>query len=211
MRGWRRCCAGVTLNGLIDKLGRWVLETACAEATNWPAPIKLAVNVSSAQFVRCDMAEVVLQALERSGLPPARLDLEITESLFMQPSKTVHAVLTRLRSIGVGIALDDFGTGYSSLGYIQTFPITKIKLDRSFVAGLPANNSSASIVRAVAGLAKDLGLRLNAEGVEDAAQAAFLDSLGVDEVQGFLYGRPQPAEEVARLLKPSAEVVRLRA
>jgi diguanylate cyclase (GGDEF)-like protein len=197
--------------GLIDKLGRWVLETACAEATNWPAPIKLAVNVSSAQFVRCDMAEVVLQALERSGLPPARLDLEITESLFMQPSKTVHAVLTRLRSIGVGIALDDFGTGYSSLGYIQTFPITKIKLDRSFVAGLPANKSSASIVRAVAGLAKDLGLRLNAEGVEDAAQAAFLESLGVDEVQGFLYGRPQRAEEVARLLKPSAEVVRLRA
>ena len=195
--------------GLIDKLGRWVMETACAEAANWPDSIKLAVNVSSAQFARCDMAEVVSLALERSALPSSRLDVEITESLFMQPSKAVKAVLDRFRAMGVGIALDDFGTGYSSLGYIQTFPITKIKLDQSFVAGLPANAGSASIVRAVAGIARDVGLRLNAEGVESEMQSNFLRSLGVDEVQGYLYGRPQPAERVARMLGLTAEVVPL--
>ena len=197
--------------GLIDELGRWVLETACAEVVNWPDSIRLAVNVSSAQFLRCDMVEIVSEALVHSALSPSRLDLEITESLFMQPSGSVHTALTRLRSLGVGIALDDFGTGYSSLSYIQKFPITKIKLDKSFVAGLPANAGSASIVRAVAGLARDLQLHLNAEGVENAAQVVFLTALGVDEVQGYLYGRPQPAEEMARAFNPSADVVRLRA
>jgi diguanylate cyclase (GGDEF)-like protein/PAS domain S-box-containing protein len=197
--------------GLIDKLGQWVLESACAEAATWPETIKLAVNVSSAQFARSDMAEIVSRALAHSGLPASRLDLEITESLFMQPSKTVHAVLEKLRAIGVGIALDDFGTGYSSLGYIQRFPITKIKLDQSFVAGLPANTGSAAIVRAVAGIARDVGLRLIAEGVESEAQATFLASLGVDEGQGYLYGRPQAPHGLVRLLQPSAEVFRLRA
>jgi EAL domain-containing protein (putative c-di-GMP-specific phosphodiesterase class I) len=157
------------------------------------------------------MAEVVSSALDRSGLPSGRLDLEITESVFLQPSKTMHATLTQLRGIGVGIALDDFGTGYSSLSYIEKFPITKIKLDQSFVAGLPANAGSAAIVRAVAGLAKDLKLHLNAEGVENAGQVAFLSSLGVDEVQGYLFGPAQPAERTARSLERSAETVRLRA
>jgi len=113
--------------------------------------------------------------------------------------------------MGVGIALDDFGTGYSSLSYIKKFPITKIKLDQSFVSGLPENAGSASIVRAVAGLAKDLRLYLNAEGVENAAQVAFLGSLGVHEVQGYLFGLPQPASEIIQLLSQSADVVQLRA
>jgi diguanylate cyclase (GGDEF)-like protein len=197
--------------GMIDELGRWVLETACAEVAKWPGAIKLSVNVSSAQFMRCDMVAIVSQALERSGLSPFRLDLEITESLFMQPSKTVHTALAGLRTLGAGIALDDFGTGYSSLSYIQKFPITKIKLDQSFVAGLPENAGSVAIVRAVAGMAKDLELQLNAEGIETAAQAAFLGSVGVDEGQGYLYGRPQLADEIIVLLQPAPEVARRRA
>ncbi len=144
-------------------------------------------------------------------MPASRLDLEITESLFMQPSKVVQGTLARLRAIGVGIALDDFGTGYSSLSYIQKFPITKIKLDQSFVADLPENEGSVSIVRAVASLAKDLNLHLNAEGVENAAQLAFLTSVGVDEVQGYLFGRPQPGFEVAHILNQPDEAMRRRA
>ena len=197
--------------GLIDGLGRWVLETACAEAAGWPQPIRLAVNVSSAQFARGEIAEFVSRVLKQTGLPASRLDLEITESLFMQPSASVQSALARLRELGVGIALDDFGTGYSSLSYIQKFPITKIKLDKSFVAELPDNTGSASIVRAVAGLARDLGLRLVAEGVENAAQLALLSAVGVDEVQGFLFGRPQPASELTHGLKLAGDVVRLRA
>ncbi len=199
------------LTGLIDPLGRWVLETACAEVAGWSPQVRLAVNVSSAQFARGDIAEFVSQVLERTGLPASRLDLEITESLFMQPSAAVHGALRALRAIGVGIALDDFGTGYSSLSYIQKFPITKIKLDKSFVADLPENTSSAAIVRAVARLATDLGLHLNAEGVENAAQVALLSSLGVDEVQGFLFGHPQTASEFTHALKAMSDVVRLRA
>ena len=197
--------------GFIDKLGEWALETACREVVGWRGSIRLAVNVSSVQFARRDMAEIVSRVLASTAIPPSRLDLEITESLFMQPSKIVEDTLGRLRSLGVGIALDDFGTGYSSLSYIQKFPITKIKLDQSFVADLPENAGSAAIVRAVASLAKDLGLHLNAEGVETAAQVAFLSSLGVDEVQGYLFGRPQPASEIVHLLSQSPDIVRLRA
>lgn len=197
--------------GLIDELGRWVLDTACLEVAKWPYSIRLSVNVSSAQFAHSDMAEVVGSALQHSGLSPFRLDVEITESLFMQPSRTVHAALARLRDLGVSIALDDFGTGYSSLSYIQKFPITKIKLDKSFVAGLPDNAGSAAIVRAVAGLAKDLSLQLNAEGVETAAQSAFLQSLGVDEVQGYLYGKPQTWVDLSTIVAPMAEAERRRA
>jgi len=197
--------------GLINDLGRWVLETACAQVANWPGAIRLAVNVSSIQFARSDMAEVVAVVLDRSGLPASQLDIEITESLFIQPSDKVVEALSRVRALGVGIALDDFGTGYSSLSYIQRFPITKIKLDRSFVAGLPVNTGSASIVRAVAGMARDLDLHLNAEGVENATQAAFLRSVGVHEAQGYLYGAPQPAVDIVRLLPVARQLPRLTA
>jgi EAL domain-containing protein (putative c-di-GMP-specific phosphodiesterase class I) len=167
-----------------------------------PAPIRLSVNVSSAQFNRGDMAAMVAAALEKTGFPSNRLDIEITESLFLHPGKSVQTALASIRALGVSIALDDFGTGYSSLNYIQRLPISKIKLDKSFVAGLPENAGSAAIVRAVAGLARDLDLQLNAEGVESTAQAAFLKSLGVDEVQGYLYGRPQTAVDIAELVRP---------
>ncbi len=197
--------------GLIDDLGRLVLESACTEVAGWAQPIRLAVNASSAQFARGDIAEFVSQTLKRTGFPASRLDLEITESLFIQPSATVHGALGALRAMGVGIALDDFGTGYSSLSYIQNFPITKIKLDKSFVADLPENTGSAAIVRAVTRLTKDLGLLLVAEGVENAAQLALLKSVGVDQVQGFLFGRPQPGREIAHELKIADDDERLRA
>ncbi|HVY20455.1 MAG TPA: EAL domain-containing protein [Bauldia sp.] len=197
--------------GLIDDLGRWALETATVEVATWPGDVRLSVNVSASQFARCDMAGLVASALENSGLPAHRLDLEITESLFMQPSKAVQAALSAIRALGVSLALDDFGTGYSSLNYIHRLPITKIKLDQSFVAGLPENAGSVAIVRAVAGLARDLDLQLNAEGVETTAQAAFLKSMGVDEVQGYLYGRPQPAHEVAAMVQPLPTPRRRRA
>jgi EAL domain-containing protein (putative c-di-GMP-specific phosphodiesterase class I) len=129
-----------------------------------------------------------------------RLNLEITESLFMEPSQIVHLALARLRAAGVGIVLDDFGTGYSSLSYIHAFPIDKIKIDKSFVSGLPADRDASAIVRAVAVLASDLGVRLNAEGIESGIQADFLALAGVVEGQGHLFGKPQPAAEFRRLL-----------
>jgi predicted signal transduction protein with EAL and GGDEF domain len=197
--------------GLIEALGRWALETACADAAGWPVPIKLAVNVSSVQFVRSDMVQTVSRALERSTLAPSRLDLEITESLFMQPTESVYSALTRLRAIGVGVALDDFGTGYSSLSYIHKFPIDKIKIDGSFVSGLPMDLDSSAIVRAIAALAKNLDIRLNAEAIETVEQAAFLRRLGVDEGQGYLYGRPQLAADITALMVPPVLPKQMRA
>lgn len=188
--------------GLIEPLGKWVLETACMEVANWRSPTKLAVNVSSAQFERGDMVACVSRALEHSALPPSQLDLEITESLFMQPSELIRDTLAQLRAFGVGIALDDFGTGFSSLSYIHKFPIDKIKIDRSFVAGLPTNQDSAAIVQAVSVLAHSLNLCLIAEGIETTEQASFLRLMGVTEGQGYVYGRPQPSADIAKLLTP---------
>lgn len=188
--------------GLIEELGEWVLETACIEAAGWPVPVKLAVNVSSVQFGRCDMVGVVERALKLSGLEPFRLELEITESLFMQPSESVHAIFAQLRTIGVDIALDDFGTGFSSLSYIQKFPIDRIKIDQSFVSGLPADLDSSEIVRAVAGLAHNLDIRLIAEGIETTEQESFLRLLGITEGQGYLYGRPQLPADIVRMMLP---------
>ncbi|MFO1185746.1 MAG: EAL domain-containing protein [Bauldia sp.] len=184
--------------GLIVPLGSWVLETACTEATSWPEGIKLSVNFSSAQFTRSNSFDVVAGALQRSGLEASRLELEITESVLMKPSRALTESIRQLRALGVTLALDDFGTGYSSLSYIQKFPVAKIKIDRSFVANLPRDPDSCAIVRAVARLAGDLGIRLNAEGIEASAQAEALLGLGVDEGQGFLYGKAQPGEQFRR-------------
>ena len=187
--------------GLIEPLGRWVLETACMEAAHWPIPIKLSVNVSSQQFIRSDVVDAAMRVLARSGLAASRLDLEITESLFMEPSQFVQSALARLRMSGIGVVLDDFGTGYSSLSYIQAFPVDKIKIDKSFVSNLPLDQDAAAIVRAVATLATDLGVRLNAEGIENRHQADLLALLGVNEGQGYLFGKPQPAAEFMRLIE----------
>jgi diguanylate cyclase (GGDEF)-like protein len=179
--------------GLIEPLGRWALEQACHEATRWPAPLAVSVNLSAAQFRgETDLVEVVAQALAQSGLAPQRLELEITESLLMSDTDAVIAQLTRLSALGVAIAMDDFGTGYSSLAYLWRFPFDKVKIDRAFTQGLQDDQRVALIVRSIVALAHAMGIRVNAEGVETAQQLALLQQMGCDELQGFLLGRPGP-------------------
>ncbi len=192
-------------SGLIQRLGAWVLEEACRTAAAWPLPLTLAVNVSPIQFVRGDLARTIADALARSGLPASRLELEITESVLLQQSGLVRKALHQLREMGVTFALDDFGTGYSSLNYIRKFPIAKIKIDRSFIAEIPLSRESAAIISAVGALARSLDIRLNAEGIETREQVALLRLLGCQEGQGYLFGKPEPAESALELMRSSSE------
>ena len=187
--------------GLIAPLGLWILEKACAEVARWPLPIKLAVNVSPVQFVKGDLAASVEAALARSGLPPERLGLEITESLLLEENRAIGEMIARLRARGVSFAIDDFGTGYSSLAYLRKFPVEKIKIDQSFVRGLPHDSDSAAIVRAVCTLAEGLSIAVNAEGIETEEQALALRLSGCGEGQGYLFGRPQPAARIVEMLQ----------
>ncbi len=191
--------------GQIEALGRWVLHTACAEAATWPAPLAVAVNLSAAQFDRGQsIVDEVRQALHDSGLQAERLELEITEGLLMQHTEKVLATLHALRAMGVRIAMDDFGTGYSSLAYLWRFPFDKLKIDRAFTQGLGGDPRVDVIVRSIVGLAHSLSIRVNAEGVETEEQRDALRRLGCDELQGYLLGRPSPAE---RLIHLESEVV----
>ena len=190
--------------GLIEPLGLWILERASAEVAQWPVPVKVAVNVSPVQFARGDLAASVEMALVRSGLAPERLNLEITESLFLQENKAVGETIERLRAHGISFAIDDFGTGYSSLAYLRKFPVEKIKIDQSFVRGLPNDEESAAIVRAVCTLAAGLSISVNAEGIETEEQAIMLRRYGCAEGQGYLYGRPQPAARLVEMLEAQA-------
>ena len=176
--------------GLIAPIGAWVLGAACAEATRWPAPLTVAVNVSGLQFEQGDLLEAVAAALDRSGLAPERLEIEITESALLAHPDATLAILRRLRERGVRIAMDDFGTGYSSLTRLQSFPFDRIKIDRSFVSGRRGMAEGRAIVRAIAGLGASLGMRTIAEGVETEEQLASVRAEGCNEVQGYLFGRP---------------------
>ena len=185
-------------SGLIVDLGRWVLREACRVASGWPtrdgvAP-RLSVNVSARQFEQAGLVADVAQALTDSGLAPARLCLELTETALLADTGAAADMLVRLRALGVRIALDDFGTGYSSLGYLKHLPIDAIKLDRGFVAGLPGDHYDMAIVRAVAGLAHEAGIDVIAEGVETEAQAAALRGAGIHRAQGHLYAPALDAE-----------------
>jgi diguanylate cyclase (GGDEF)-like protein len=179
--------------GLIVELGAVVLETACREAATWPEHMRVAVNVSPVQFELSDVAVLVESALEKSGLDPSRLDIEITEGVFVRNAAKVTETLEMIRAMGVGIALDDFGTGYSSLGYLGRLPIDKIKIDQRFVRELPADEESAAIVRAVMELSRALGKTCIAEGIETGMQAEFLRLSGCQFGQGFHFGRPMNA------------------
>jgi diguanylate cyclase (GGDEF)-like protein len=176
--------------GLIVEIGRWALEAACTEAARWPAPLKVAVNVSPVQFELSDVCADVRAALDRSGLAPERLELEITEGVFVHNFEAVTAKLREIRRLGVGVALDDFGTGYSSLSYLGQLPIDKIKIDQSFVSRLPADTEAAAIVRAVVTLAESLGKQVIAEGIETADQSWILQMTGCTLGQGYYFGRP---------------------
>ncbi|MDA9505827.1 diguanylate cyclase [Bradyrhizobium sp. CCBAU 11386] len=186
--------------GLIAPLGEWVLRDACNEAVKWPSEIKVAVNLSPAQFRSLHLVQVVISALANSGLAPKRLELEITESVFLAETEANLAILHQLRELGVSISLDDFGTGYSSLSYLRSFPFDKIKIDRSFVKDLAIRSDCGAIVRAISGLGRSLNITTTAEGVETTEQLDWLRAEGCNEVQGFLFSAARPAAEVGQLL-----------
>ncbi|MBO1078295.1 putative bifunctional diguanylate cyclase/phosphodiesterase [Roseomonas haemaphysalidis] len=186
--------------GLIGPIGAWAINEACRQAMLWPAHMNIAVNVSPVQFRQAGLFECVTSALQASGLSPARLELEITESVLLNDTEDTLAMLGRLRGLGVKIAMDDFGTGYSSLGYLQKFPFDKLKIDRSFVRDLGRDPNASAIVSAVVGMSRALGVRANAEGVEEQDQAALLLAEGCEEVQGYFFGKPMSAEEFSVLL-----------
>ena len=177
--------------GLIESIGQWVVETACEAAAGWKESHWVSVNVSPIQFRVSDLWRIVCDALDRSGLPANRLELEITEGTLMEAPKRAD-VISLLRERGVRIALDDFGTGYSGLGYLQKFRIDKLKIDRSFIARLGEADDAAIIVRTIVGLAHNLGLAVTAEGVETPEQLTLVCEFLCEEAQGFLLGRPLP-------------------
>ena len=185
-------------NGLILKIGEWVIRAACEAASSWPGERIVAVNVSPLQFKADTLLTTVASALARSGLAPGRLELEITESALLDDTSNVLSTLHALRDLGVKISMDDFGTGYSSLSYLQKFPFNKIKIDRSFVANV--DNDSRAILKAVSGLGNTLGMAITAEGVETAEQLAHIRDQRCTHVQGFLTGRPMPADQVNAFL-----------
>jgi diguanylate cyclase (GGDEF)-like protein len=192
--------------GVIVPIGEWVLRTACREAARWPSDISIAVNLSPAQFKSSKLVQAVASALSSSGLAPQRLELEITEGLLLNDNAANLATLHALRELGLRISMDDFGTGYSSLSYLRSFPFDKIKIDRSFVSGVPSSgiNDPMAIVRAVASLGAALGMATVAEGVETAEQMRRLRLEGCTEVQGYLISRPVPAADVGRIFADQA-------
>src|SRR5690606_12941212 len=192
-------------NGYIISIGRWVLRTACRQSIEWQRqglpPIVMAVNISPRQFADPELLEDIQAALAESGLAPEMLELEITEGMVMHdPTHTIE-LLKQLRALGVRIALDDFGVGYSSLAQIKGFPIDTLKVDRSFIRNLPESTQDRAITEAIISMARNLSLRVVAEGVETEAQEHFLRSLSCDESQGFYFSKPASAEAFSMLLK----------
>jgi diguanylate cyclase (GGDEF)-like protein len=182
--------------GLINSLGEWVLEKACSDAVTWPPHVRVAVNISAIQFRKCNLLDVVLCVLVETGLPPHRLELEITETALLESEAAHLAVMRQLKTLGVSINLDDFGTGYSSLSYLTMFPFDKIKIDRSFTQHLTHRADCAAIVSSVLALGAGLDLPTVAEGIETEQQFEILRASGVQYVQGYLFGRPCPACEL---------------
>jgi EAL domain-containing protein (putative c-di-GMP-specific phosphodiesterase class I) len=197
--------------GLIVPLGRQVLGVATRQAAEWqrfcPQGLRVAVNVSARQFLDPALTADIESALAESGLDAALLDIEVTETATLQHAREADAVLARLRSVGVAVSLDDFGTGFSSLSQLRVLPISRLKIDRSFVSDIEVSASSAAIVSTVIDLGRALGLGVVAEGVETQEQLEFLRRRHCHEVQGFLLARPMPAEECERLLEQSAAEV----
>jgi diguanylate cyclase (GGDEF)-like protein len=186
--------------GLINEIGEWVLRTACAEAAKWPSNVSVAVNLSPIQFKSPALPTMVRMILGETDLPAKRLELEITEGVFLSNDEHVHEMIGALKAIGLKLALDDFGTGYSSLSYLQRVPFDKIKIDRSFVTGASdPEGRNAALIRAMVGLASDLHMQTTAEGVETHEELALVRSLGCSLVQGYIFGKPMPAENAREL------------
>ena len=190
--------------GLIVQLGEWVLNEACRQARAWHdaghGHLIMAINLSPIQFTRGDLVATIRNALAASGVNPAHIELEITESVLMKDTEHVLATVRQLHGMGLRLAIDDFGTGYSSLAYLRRFAVEKLKIDQSFIRDLPTDPDADAIVRAVIQMAKSLKIAVLAEGVETADIAHDLDLLGCDYAQGYYFGRPMPAEAFAKLL-----------
>jgi EAL domain-containing protein (putative c-di-GMP-specific phosphodiesterase class I) len=193
--------------GLIVPIGRWVLEQACRQAATWRrhfAPdLRIAVNLSPRQFQDDMLAEAVRLLLQETGLPAQALELEITESLLIGDSDKLKPMFDALTGLGVVFSLDDFGTGYSSLSYLQRFPISNLKIDRSFINGIPANRDSVALTQTIIAMANALTLSVTAEGVEEEQQMRFLQEAGCREMQGNYFSKPVAAEDFERLLATS--------
>lgn len=187
-------------NGLIVPIGEWVLRTACATAASWPG-VTVAVNLSPVQFRSRGLVALVTSALAEAGLPPQRLELEVTETALLDDSEATIEILHQLRALGVRVSLDDFGVGYSSLSYLRKFPFDRIKIDRSFVGTLGESPESVAIVRTIASLGSVLGVETTAEGVETIEQLDFVRECGCTAVQGYYFGKPCPAAEVGRTIE----------
>ena len=197
--------------GMISEIGRWALEAACAQARRWDdagvPPVRIAVNLSTRQFQASDLFSMVTGTLRAHALDPRRLELEITESVLMQQPEAAGALLARFHELGVRLSIDDFGTGYSSLSYLKRFPIDYLKIDKSFIDGLPGDSNDRVITGAIMALGRNLNVRVVAEGVETIDQYAFLAAHGCDELQGYLFARPAPADEIEPLLQQGRIVV----
>ncbi len=197
--------------GLIIPLGKWVLRQACADAVNWPGNPKVAVNLSPVQLGSKTLVQDVASALAQTGLDPARLELEITETAMLEDTDAILVILHQLRDLGVGIAMDDFGTGYSSLSYLRRFPFSKVKIDRSFIEGMGQGGDCHTIIAAIADLCKQLGIVTTAEGVETDDQLARLSAGNCTEAQGYLFSKPWPAHEVAGMCARLSQPARISA
>jgi EAL domain-containing protein (putative c-di-GMP-specific phosphodiesterase class I) len=187
-------------NGQIIAIGDWVLQQACRQAATWAQPIKIAVNISAVQLRQRNLAERIAEILAESGLPPERLEVEVTESSFMADLDLSLAVLRDIQALGVSIALDDFGAGFSALASLRLYPFDRIKLDRGFTSDLATSEEARAIVHSVLMLGQSLGTPVLAEGVETEEQLVFLQSAGCRTIQGFLYSRPVPATDLTRLM-----------
>jgi EAL domain-containing protein (putative c-di-GMP-specific phosphodiesterase class I) len=191
--------------GLIVPIGEWVLKTACAQLQDWVRAglprLDLAVNLSARQFHHRNLGSAVTRALQESGLEPARLKLELTESMVMGYSEQMLRTIDRLKSLGIEFSIDDFGTGYSSLAYLKRFPCTSLKIDKSFVRDVTTDSDDAAIATAIISLAHNLRMRVIAEGIETEEQRQFLERERCDEGQGYLFSRPVPADEFVAYVK----------
>ena len=188
--------------GLIAPLGEWILEKACADAANWPAHVKVAVNISAIQFKRGNLFELILAALVKTGLPPERLELEITETSLLENQEAHLTTIRQLKNLGLSIALDDFGTGFSSINYLTIFPFDKIKIDKSFTKGILSRGDCKAVVASSLALAKGLGIITTVEGIETEEQLDYMRAAGVELAQGYLFGKPVPISEFGRASAP---------
>jgi diguanylate cyclase (GGDEF)-like protein len=195
--------------GLIVDIGVWALRQACKDALSWPESVRVSVNLAPRQFQQTGLVESVAQILNETGLTPDRLELEITETTLMMQTDDVEGKVRAICNLGVRLSLDDFGTGYSSLGYLDRFPVKKVKIDRAFAKQALESPKTQAIVGAISLLARDLGIDLVAEGVETHAQLAFMASRSIFLIQGYLYSKPLPIEELAARLNSWSDAPRL--